>query len=1232
MVRAYRFSVHGLLVILAMVLAACGNTVPSNPQPNSNPPRISALTLNPASVTGGQNTTATLTLTSAAAAGGSLVGVSANNLSLTIPRTVMVLAGATTATFKIVTPQVGSTLILAVNASLNNSTMQATLTITPTTVLSVASLTINPTSVPSGNTTSATVTLSAPAFAAGQPVNMTSSSPLVVVPSPVVVGPGLTSVTFSVFTSAVTAPTSVDITAELNGMTQPATLMLTLPPPLLRNLSLQPNPVVGGMTTTGTLTLDQPAGMGIPRPPCPQVPGVCITLASSDKVTAPVPTTPVVIPAGATQVQFMIKPIVVTTQHSPLITATQNSGTLNAVTQAVTLNIVTAAVTVTSISVNPATTTGGLQTNGLVILSAAAPQGGTTVQLSSSNTTAATVPPSVVVLSGSTFARFPVMTSAVATTQMATLTATLGSSTQTTTLTVDAASALTVSTLTLSPATVVAGQTSTGTVTISGFAQPGGTTVMLTSSDPLISFLPSASLVVTAGATTQTFTATTTTGMPATATITATLNGSQQMAMLSAVPPPTLVSVTLALTTLVGGLNTSGTLTISAAAPGGTTTTVTVTSNDVHVQVPATVTIPAGSTSAIFAVTTLAVTSPNTVTITANLGGSIQMATLMLTPPPPTLTEVFFNPPTIAAGQSSTGTVVLNALAPAGGTSVTLSLPTGTTAVTLPAGTTVMVAAGTSMATFTANAAATVTTQTVVQVTATLTPSTQMNSLTVIPAQAATLSEQIVVGGETTSADFPVIPNPGAFQTTLTGADSGTLTNINLMTPAGGSTTSSGSFSTFFGNSNLGQVRDVFVDSAGNVFACGVTSDSALPTSASGVVQRTYGGGNSDAFVAEFDSTGQVKFLTYLGGTGDDSCNNIFVNAAGNIFISGRSNSTNLVGPATTPAVIQTNFAGGTGSDFFVAELAPNAASAMWLTFLGGMSDDQASGRITVDSMGNVYVSGKSQSTLDFPIASTQGRPNMIGAATFGVVVKLNSTGAQLTYSAFLFGRVAPSGVSGGTVSDASGGVAVNSSGIAYVCGAASATDFPTTTGAFQTTLKGTQNAYVARLSSNGTITALTLLGGTSTSAVQACKGIAIDSEGNIIVVTPTDASDYPTSGPGLGPLGGPSDFAVTKLTADLTTVIFSRLVGGSGAESADATRVELDASENIYFSLATNSGDLPGMAVNSFQQIFKGVAGGTNNNMAIIKLSADGSTILYGTYLGGSMQNSTITLRYHHN
>jgi hypothetical protein len=499
------------------------------------------------------------------------------------------------------------------------------------------------------------------------------------------------------------------------------------------------------------------------------------------------------------------------------------------------------------------------------------------------------------------------------------------------------------------------------------------------------------------------------------------------------------------------------------------------------------------------------------------------------------------------------------------------------------------------------------------------------NTVTVVPAQTVALSEQILTGGETNSSDFPVHPNPGAFQTTIGGTDTGFLTSINLTTPTGGPTTSALTFSTFLGKSSFGQVRDIFVDSSGNVFTCGVTNDSGLPVTAN-AAQSLYGGGQ-DAFVAEFNSSGTLQYLSYLGGSGDETCYNLTVDSSGNIIVSGSSSSANLMG---TAGVFQATNKGG--NDFFVAKINPTATTPtmrlVWFTYVGGLGDDFADGRLAVDNSGHVFVSGTSQSLSDFPIPAIQGRPNlMTGVAKFGAVIQLSSDGAMLRSTSIFFGKTNAASPGTKTTTTASGGLALDASGNVYVCGLTNASDLPSTIGAFQPAIKGQQDAYIARINASNVVTALTYLGGTGT--VQACKALAFDSEGNVIVVTPTDAANYPVTT--AATLNGPSDIAITKLTPDLTTVVFSTLVGGSGSESTNATRIELDAAENLYFSLATNSSDFP-VTSNAVQGTFAGVPGGSDTNVAVVKLSADGSTILYGTYLGGTSNNSTTTLRYHKN
>jgi hypothetical protein len=242
------------------------------------------------------------------------------------------------------------------------------------------------------------------------------------------------------------------------------------------------------------------------------------------------------------------------------------------------------------------------------------------------------------------------------------------------------------SSLTLSPATVVGGsQSSTGTVTLSAAAPSGGAQVALSSSDTTTAQVPS-SVTVPAGATSATFTVTTSAVATSTSvTISASFGGVTQTASLTVTPQPppspTLASLTVSPATVVGGSQSStGTVTLSAAAPSGGAQVALSSSDTAAAQVPSSVTIPAGSTWATFTVTTSAVATSTWVTISASFGGVTQTASLTVTPPPPppppSLTSLTLNPSSVIGGPivgASTGTVTLSAPAPSGGAQVALS-------------------------------------------------------------------------------------------------------------------------------------------------------------------------------------------------------------------------------------------------------------------------------------------------------------------------------------------------------------------------------------------------------------------------------------------------------------------------------------------------------------------------------------------------------------------------------
>lgn len=167
-------------------------------------------------------------------------------------------------------------------------------------------------------------------------------------------------------------------------------------------------------------------------------------------------------------------------------------------------------------------------------------------------------------------------------------------------------------------------------------------------------------------------------------------------------PPPILSSLTLNPTSVTGGNSSTGTVTLSGAAPAGGATVMLSSSNTATARVPSSVTVATGATSATFTVTTSAVAASTTVTISGAYGGATQSASLSVTPappPPPTLASLTLNPQNVFGGQSSTGTVTLTGPAPAGGAQVFLSSSNG--AASVPSS--VIVPAGATSATFTVN-------------------------------------------------------------------------------------------------------------------------------------------------------------------------------------------------------------------------------------------------------------------------------------------------------------------------------------------------------------------------------------------------------------------------------------------------------------------------------------------------------------------------------------------------
>ncbi len=369
-------------------------------------------------------------------------------------------------------------------------------------------------------------------------------------------------------------------------------------------------------------------------------------------------------------------------------TYTASDGTNNSNVATVTITVLP---TLSSVTLSPTSVNGGSSSQGTVTISGPAPSGGAVVSLSSDTPSVAGAPASVAVPAGSTSATFTITTNAVSSSTLVTISAVYGGVTKTSSLTVIPP---VLSTLTLSPTSVVGGNTSQGTVTISSPAPSSGVVVSLSDNSNAAS-VP-ASVTVPAGSTSVTFTVTTSTVTSSTSvTISAIYGGVTKTAALTVTPPPRLNSLSRSPSSVVGGNTAQGTVTLTGVAPSGGAVVPLSSSTPSVASVPESVTVPAGSTSTTFTITTYPVASSTSVTISAVYGGVTRTASL--TVKPPALSTLTLSPTSVTGGSSSQGTVTLTGAAPSGGAVVSLS--DNSNAASVPAS--ITVPAGSTSATFT---------------------------------------------------------------------------------------------------------------------------------------------------------------------------------------------------------------------------------------------------------------------------------------------------------------------------------------------------------------------------------------------------------------------------------------------------------------------------------------------------------------------------------------------------
>ncbi|MEA2563643.1 MAG: hypothetical protein QOH06_5147 [Acidobacteriota bacterium] len=376
------------------------------------------------------------------------------------------------------------------------------------------------------------------------------------------------------------------------------------------------------------------------------------------------------------------------------------------------------------------------------------------------------------------------------------------------------------------------------------------------------------------------------------------------------------------------------------------------------------------------------------------------------------------------------------------------------------------------------------------------------------------------VTGQTDSRDLPIL---NAFQSRL-----GFFVNQVLRMDAFvAKLTSSGTvvFCTYLGGGLFDSGAAIAVDVNRRVYVAGSTDARTFPLK--NEFQGDAIAAGSNAFLTVFAADGQsLVYSTLLRGGSDEGASGLAVDAAGNAYLSGGTDSTDF----PVKGAFQSSNRGG--KDAFVAKINPAAsgeASLVYSTYLGGQGRDVALD-IAVDAFAQAHVTGITGSTL-FPLREPLDSSNVVNEV---FVTKLNAQGNALLFSTFL----------GGTGEEVARSIALDGAGAIYVTGTTDSADFPAVN-AFQPELSGADDAFVAKIDpATSTLLWSSFLGGDQD---EFDGGIALDGRGNVYLGGQTQSLSFPILNAVQGSFGGGSDDGyITKLesTAPDTIGFFRPSVG----------------------------------------------------------------------------------------
>ncbi len=347
-------------------------------------------------------------------------------------------------------------------------------------------------------------------------------------------------------------------------------------------------------------------------------------------------------------------------------------------------------------------------------------------------------------------------------------------------------------------------------------------------------------------------------------------------------------------------------------------------------------------------------------------------------------------------------------------------------------------------------------------------------------------------------------------------------------------------WATYYGGAGQDAGYKISTDASGNVYMTGQTS-SSTGISTPGSFQSVYGGG-VDAYLVKFDGAGNRLWATYYGGPDADYGYGVKTDAAGNIYLTGYTESTSGI---ATPGAHQTVYGGN--NDAFLVKFNSNG-NRLWATYYGGIFFEQGT-NLATDASGNVYMAGYSSSSNDISSAGSH-QATYGGGGVDAFIVKFNSSGVR-QWGTFY----------GGTSEDAAFDIATDAAGNVVVGGYTSSSNDIATAGGFQNSYAGLQDAFLVKFNSAGVRLWATYYGGVQ---LESCFGVATGPGNCIYISGMTQSTSGIASGGHQNTFGGFSDAYLVKFDASGNR-IWGTYYGDTGIE--EGTNVAADAFGNVFLA-----------------------------------------------------------------